>query len=143
MKYADPMSQDPPLTPPTQSELRWFGVLVPLALAVLGAVLFWQVGLGLAAVPWSIALLIGVCFLFFPHSRRPLLRGWMRMTRPIGVGVSNAVLAAIFLLVITPCAAALRLLGRDGLALRPDRPASSYWRIRERNDDLDGYFHQS
>ena len=46
---------------------------------------------------------------------------------PIGWVVSHALMAAIYYLVITPMAVAMRLLGRDPLDRRFDRDATTYW----------------
>jgi hypothetical protein len=132
------------MVPPTTAQLRWFGVLVPTALAAIGAVLLWRLDSRVAAaIPWSIGLAIGLCFLSLPRLRRPLYRGWMRATRPLGALVSHLALALIFYLVITPIALVLRLAGRDALELRFDRELPSGWTAREREDDLDRYFRQS
>jgi len=129
---------------PTTAELRWFGVLVPTALAAIGAVLLWRLDSRVAAsIPWSIGLAIGLCFLSLPRLRRPLYRGWMGATQPLGALVSHLTLAVIFYLVITPVALVFRLAGRDALALRFPSKLPSYWTARERNDDLDRYFRQS
>lgn len=138
----EPMSTG--MAPPTTAELRWFGVLVPTALTAIGAILLWRLDSCVAAsIPWSIGLAIGLCFLSLPRLRRPLYRGWMRATRPLGALISYLTLAVIFYLVITPVALVLRLAGRDALALRFDRRLPSYWSARERDDDLDRYFRQS
>jgi hypothetical protein len=136
------MSKETP--PPTSAELRWFGVLVPTALAAIGAVLLWRLDSRVAAsIPWSIGLAVGLCFLSLPRLRLPLYRSWMRATRPLGALISHLMLAVIFYLVITPLAVVLRLFGRDALALRSDAASPSYWSARARDDDLGRYFRQS
>jgi hypothetical protein len=66
----------------------------------------------------------------------------MIVTWPIGWLISHLMLGAIYFGVFTPVAIVFRLIGRDPLARRFDRQASSYWEAYQPNRGLARYLRQ-
>jgi hypothetical protein len=92
----------------------------------------------IAMVPWFFggifrlwALAIGAAFLVpalvAPGILAPLNRAWLRFGLFLHRIVSPLVLGIMFFLVITPMALIIRMLGKDLLRLRWDKPAPTYW----------------
>jgi hypothetical protein len=130
--------------PPTQPELRWFGLLLLLLFCVLAALAAWRfeaprAALGLAGFGAALAL----AYYALPPLRRPLWLAWMRAVAPLGRLVSHAVLGLVYFGVITPIGVAMRLAGRDKLERRFDPSAPSYWSARPREADPSRYLRQS
>jgi len=128
---------------PSAKDLFWFGLLLPLFVAILGAILRWQWGLPTAAwVVWIVGGVLAALFALVPPLRRPLYVGWMLAVFPIGWLVSHVVLGVVFYIVLTPIGLLMRLVGRDPLHRRFDRQARSYWIERHKEIDSSRYFRQ-
>ena len=113
-----------------ERELRKFGWLVGGVLVAL-AILMWL--RHKTYFPYFLApgvLLIVFGFLF-PKILKHVYIAWMSAAIVIGFVVSNVILTVFFFLVITPIGLITRLLGKDFLALKIDREASTYWIPRE------------
>jgi len=74
--------------------------------------------------------LIGIAGLLRPASVRWLFVGATVVTFPFGWVVTQAVLALMFYLVLTPVALLYRWRGRDALQLRRRAEQSSFWTTR-------------
>jgi hypothetical protein len=130
---------------PSPREVRQFAVywlsgfcllMAAVALVRYGS---WPVAaaLGLGAVA-SIAL-----GLLRPAWMRIVFLIWIGAAFPIGWLISHTLMAVIYFLVITPIGLLMRLLGRDPLARRFDRSATSYWISRPpQATDPSRYFRQ-
>ncbi|MDX2038559.1 MAG: SxtJ family membrane protein [Isosphaeraceae bacterium] len=79
----------------------------PTAAGVVAA----AVAVGFAVVGWARPKLLG-----------PIFVGWSMLAFPIGFVVSQIILAAIFFGLFVPLGFAMRLSGRDPLALAADAP---------------------
>jgi hypothetical protein len=129
---------------PSPRAVRAFGVFwTPLALAAL-AFSLWRRGaplagsIGLASVAGvSVALAFAA-----PRALGRVYVGLAYVTAPLGWVVSRALLAAIFLLVVTPIGVALRLGGRDVLGRRGGAAVRSNWVPREDARDMERNFRQ-
>lgn len=129
---------------PSESDLRWFGVIVLLFFGIVGGLVLWQLGSIFAArILWGTGLGIAGLYYLARPLRRPIYSVWMRAVTPIGWVVSHLVLGAIYYLVITPIALVMRLFGRDELKQRLDPSAPSYWSEREPAGDVARYFRQT
>jgi hypothetical protein len=76
----------------------------------------------------AVLLLLGLiapAWLAVPH------RLWLRLGAAMAKIVNPVILALLFLLVITPLALAMRLLGKRPLRLKPAPAAATYWIARE------------
>jgi hypothetical protein len=129
---------------PTRRELRQFaGIWLPLFCVVVAAVL-WKVGIAgtTAGFVAAAGLATGVAGWLRPGLFRPIFVAWMAAAYPIGWVVSHLVLAILYFGVLTPIGLALRLLGRDPMARRWDRGATTYWTPHRQPDDDASYFRQ-
>lgn len=128
---------------PSAKDLFWFGLLLPLFVAILGVILRWQWGLPRAAlVVWMVGGVLAALFALLPPLRRPLYVGWMLAVFPISWLVSHVVLGVVFYMVLTPIGLLMRLVGRDPLRRQLDRQARSYWIERPKEIDSSRYFRQ-
>lgn len=82
---------------------------------------------GLLAAAAIVALLAAL----FPRLLRWPNLAWQRLGHLLERIVSPIILAAVFVLVMTPIAVIMRLARRDPLRRRLDRGADSYWIARE------------
>ncbi len=109
------------------SELRKFGVIMSICLAVLGGLFLWR-GKGYYWCFFAISTL----FLFFglalPAVLRPVNRVWMTLSLIMGWFMSRLILIILFYLVLTPTAALLRMFGKDILNISFTKNSTeSYW----------------
>lgn len=130
-------------TNPTRRDLRWFGRLLPVFVAVVGVVVWRRTGsLTSATSLWVAGGLLSAVFAAWPASRRRIFVGWMYAVFPIGWVVSHVLLGAIYFLVITPIGFAVRLLRGDPLDRAFDRSAPTYWTTHTPPDRVNRYFRQ-
>jgi hypothetical protein len=136
---------------PTPRQLRQFAfagaLLMPLAAWLIS-------GRPLAEdwLPWHTRLVgslaaLGGAFVALsfaaPRILKPVFVGASFVAFPIGFVVGEVLLAFIYFVVFTPVALVFRLMGRDALARRIDRNATTYWRPKLQPRDASSYFRQS
>jgi hypothetical protein len=111
---------------------RSFGFVMAGALTLLGVLNWWHAGHF-----WPLYFLAAVFFLGVALWRAawlaPLNRLWTKLGLLLSRIVNPIVMAAVFFLVVTPCAVLARLRGRDPLRLRRDTAARSYWIPRDQS----------
>jgi len=109
---------------------RSFGFVIAAALVVIGA---YPLLHGHPVRIWYLAA--AGCFLaaalLYSRVLRPLNIVWFQLGRLLQKMTNPIVLGLILYGFLTPMALAMRLFGRDALALRFDPEASSYWIKRE------------
>ncbi|MYD70464.1 MAG: hypothetical protein F4W89_06945 [Acidobacteria bacterium] len=128
---------------PSASDLRWFGLLLPLFIALVGAIARWQFGAPAVALGiWSTGGALIVFYWLAPSFRRPILVGWMYAAFPIGWAVSHLMMGVVYFAVVTPIGLASRLVRGDTLHRRPDRNRSTYWSERPRRSGTRRYLRQ-
>jgi hypothetical protein len=110
----------------TAGELRKFGVIMAIPLAIIGILMLWR---GRFPGPYviSLAALFLVSGLVFPNLLRPVERFWMAFARVLSIIMTHVLLTLTFFLIITPFGWLLRMMGKDILQKRFDRTTSSYW----------------
>jgi len=112
--------------PKSVKELRKFGIVVSIPLAIIGLVLLWRQKdasyyiLGISAYLFLSAALL-------PASLRLVEKGWMAFARVLSAIMTRFILVAAFVLVITPFGLFLRLIGKDLLQTKIDKKRVSYW----------------
>lgn len=117
----------------------WFGAL---GLALLSSVLRWRGVMPSSTWIAVVTALAGaaVCACFWPRA----FRGCYRFSRRVSFGVmeilGRAVLAAFFLVCLTPLALAMRALGKDPLKVKPQKTAKTYWVPSKDSTPLDRLF---
>ena len=113
--------------PPSERDLRIFGVVLAVATAVVFCLLLpW---LYARPIPWWPLVVAGTLLLFaavWPSALAPVHRGWMRVGHVLGWINTRILLGAVFFVLIVPLGALLRLLGRHGIAGGRDEGAASY-----------------
>ena len=128
---------------PSPRDLRWFGLLLPLFVALVGAIARWQFdALSAALGIWSAGGVLAAVYWLAPPLRRPILVGWMYAALPIGWTVSHLVMGVVYFVVVTPIGLLSRLFRGDTLRRRPDRNARSYWIERPRRTGTRRYLRQ-
>jgi hypothetical protein len=105
---------------------RSFGYLLAAVCAVIAALSYWSHGQ--ASLYWSMAAaLLLVVALVMPRVLAPLKRLWLRLGKLLHLVASPLILGVVYVLVFIPTGAIIRLFGKDLLALKRDRVATSYW----------------
>jgi len=127
---------------PTRRDLVVFGLVLPVAVVLVGFVAGRHGGTTVRSAVWIVGGAVALAYAVVPAVRRPLYVGMSRLTAPIGWVVSHLVLVLVFALVVTPVALLVRLVGRDPLARRADPGVATYWVARQRDPDPRRYFRQ-
>ena len=113
---------------PTSRDLRWFGLLLPLFVAVVGAIARWQFGTPDAArIIWSVGAALAAVYWVVPPFRRPILVAWMYAALPIGWTVSHVLMALVYFAVVMPIGLLSRVTRGDTLQRKLHRDARTYW----------------
>jgi large-conductance mechanosensitive channel len=112
---------------------RAFGCTVGAIAMVIGAA---KAGLAAAVTPISLLLFVAGATLLLigiiaPSRLSILNRLWLRLGAVLAKVVNPIILALLFVLVVTPLAVVMRLLGKRPLRLAPDPAAASYWIARD------------
>lgn len=115
---------------PSARDLRIFAALLPLFLALLGALRWFSGSPRTAQALWLAAVALAVIVAVFPRLRRRLYVGWMVVLYPVSWLISHIILALIFFVVATPIALLMRATGRDPMKRSFDKGAQSYWAPR-------------
>jgi ABC-type uncharacterized transport system permease subunit len=125
---------------PSPAELRWFGLILGLVIAVVGVALWWRWSASAGITLWIVAGAIGVLYYALPSIRRHVYVGWSYLTFPIGWLITHVLLAIAYYLVLTPTGLVLRLAGRDPMRRRRD--VRSNWTAHRPVTDPARYFKQ-
>ena len=85
---------------------------------------------------------LGALLWIAPQIARPFYAAWYALACALGLVIGNALLVAIYLLIVTPIGLATRLIKRPGFTKRFDRKAASYWRRAQTPADIARYYRQ-
>jgi hypothetical protein len=122
---------------PDRRRLRLFGIGGGVIWSLVAGLL-WRGGLVTAAVGlWSLAGVLLVLGLVAPTVLRPVERGLRVVGRAVSRVVTAALLAGVYLIVLTPVSWLRRAVAGDPLARRLEPERESYWEEAER--DVDRY----
>ena len=126
---------------PTDRQLRQFGAICFVALPVVG----WLWGGSWPAIMWLAIAggLLAVTGLVVPAILKPIFLILTVVAFPIGLVVSEIVLAIVYFGIFMPVTIIFRLLGRDALELKPMREQSSFWRPKKQPSGVGSYYRQS
>jgi fatty acid desaturase len=130
---------------PNTRQLRQFaGALAVFTLAAAGRA-WWRHGSlsPIATLVAGVLIALAVVGLVTPRRIEWLFHALITVTFPIGVVVSEVMLAVIYFVIVTPVGLARRAFKRDPLNRAVDRSASTYWVDRQRVHDASRYFRQS
>ena len=126
------MTEATGLDPKRRKQIREFGVVMALALVILGGVLLWR-GRETSLWMFSAALLFFAGGIFCPKLLDPLERGWMFFAKKLSVVSTFIILTLAYVTVVTPMAIFLRVLKKDILSLNLDPGRTSYWEPVDQN----------
>ncbi|MHB0956052.1 MAG: SxtJ family membrane protein [Pirellulaceae bacterium] len=130
---------------PSDRQLRQFAtIVIPLCALLVAIGLWWQTANATSAM-WVALIAVFVAFggSIRPALVRPLYRGWMYASYPIGWVIGHLMIGTVFFLVLTPIGWMLRACGHDPLQRKFDASRPSYWEKRPRQErDLSRYFRQ-
>ena len=130
-------------TTPSRRDLLWFGLLLPVLFAIVGALVWRRTGsLAAGTSVWAVGGTVSALFALWPASRHRIYVGWMYAVYPIGWTVSHLLLGVVYFVVITPIGLALRILRRDPLERRFDRGATTYWVSHNPSGRIERYLRQ-
>ena len=129
---------------PNNKQLRGFGKIALIALAVISLVLHLVKGLEIrwAVTIFAVGVAIFVVSLISLNLTRIIYLALVTATLPIGLVVSFVLLAAFYFLLLTPLAFVFRLIGRDALRRKFDSGAESYWLTHDPAQGPERYFRQ-
>jgi len=123
-------------------EWRKAALFSTLGLAILSSLLRWR--RVLPPKGWIIVLVVLACVALCALVQPRLFRGWYRFSSRIGFYISRfigcALLAILFVLILTPLGLLLRLLGKDLLRLRRPQNAETYWSPTKPSGSLERLF---
>ena len=108
-------------------EDRKFGIVLVLALAVLGGVFLWRGHEEVSYGFWLVGLLALIILFVSPT----LMRYPRRALQAVGRFNNQLILGLVFYLVFTPTGLIMRLLGKDPLDKNWKKKQESYWIPRE------------
>jgi len=112
---------------PAPSELRKFGLVVGVVLAVMfGVVLPWIFNRALPLWPYVAGGILVIVALVAPRALAWPHRLWMLMGHGLGWFNSRVILSALFFLLIFPIGLVMRLFGRSAMLRRRDAQAATY-----------------
>ena len=116
------------ISPLNNKELRKFGLTTGAILVVLFAFIFpWIFDFtAMPTWPWIVAGCLWVPALFIPNALRPVYTTWMKIGHVLGWINTRIILGVIFYMLILPMGLVMRLFGKDPMARKVNKSASSY-----------------
>ena len=127
---------------PTAGDLRGFGVLLVVFVALAGGFAYWRLDASTARMVWTAGWALAAIYAAAPPLRRWIYLGWLYAAFPVGWTLSHLALAATYYLVLVPIGLMLRLFRGDPLDRELRRSAASYWAARRPVRDVRRYFRQ-
>ncbi len=123
-------------------EWRKAALLGAAGLMVLSTMLRWRRILPTTA--WLAALAVLAVVMACAWLRPAWFRGYYRFATRLGFGLTqvlgHVVLAALFVLVVTPLGWLVRRLGKDPLQIKPQRDARTFWQPAKPSTPLERLF---
>ena len=110
----------------TTKELRKFGLVMTVPLALIGGYLWWKDNQTFLYL-FSAAGFFLSTGLLVPQVLRPVEKAWMWFAEILGAIMTRVILTLAFLLVMLPMGLLLKLIGKDLLDLKMDPGRTSYW----------------
>ncbi len=129
---------------PSETEIRWFGLILTLFGLFVGAVTHFKFGVTFetALLIAGIALLAGLIYTIAVPWRRRIYVAWQHVLFPVGWTISTLLLVVVYLVVLTPTGLLLRMTGKGGIVRAPDASVETYWSRRPAVAGREKYFNQ-
>ncbi len=126
----DPVIPTAADAPPPMGSDRSFGLVFAAVFAIVG---LWPLKDGGEVRWWSLAVAVGCLLIAIaqPHLLAPLNRLWFKFGLLLARIINPLVMAAIFLLAVTPIGLMMRLSGKDPMQLKARGRRDSYWVLRD------------
>jgi len=117
-------------------DLRKFGIILSIILAVLGGVHY--LNAHIIVYPWFLAFAVAVMVLvaFVPKMLEPVYVIFIKVARAIGWFNTRVVLVMVYYLLITPIGFLLKVFKGDPLNRKIDKDADSYWIKRVKSTSI-------
>ncbi len=118
----------------SKSEQRKFGIVMAVAITVVGLVRWLFHGLDMEALPsyfFSVAAVFLVLGLVAPKLLQPVFWGWMKFALAVNWVMTRVFLTIAFLLLLTPFRLLIRLFSDDPLKRAWAAEGESYWEAPE------------
>ena len=108
--------------------LRKFGLITGSIIVLLFALFFpWVFDAAAMPIwPWALAGLLWLPALVMPAVLRPVYTIWMKVGHVLGWVNTRIILGILFYAIILPMGLIMRLFGKDPMARKYDRSATSY-----------------
>ena len=107
-------------------EVKQFGLLLAVALSLLGLVVPFLAGDPVPYWPWIVAALLAITAFVKPSWLQPLYRAWMAATQVLGWVTTRLALGLVYYLMVLPIGVLRRIGGKDPLVRSWDPSISSY-----------------
>lgn len=114
----------------TNKQLRRFGFVVGMGLAVVAGISWYRGHTAAPLVLWSASAVLLLLGLAYPPALAPVEKGWIKFGNALGWINTRIILTFLFALVVTPIGALARLF-RDPLDRRFDEHKTTYWLLRK------------
>jgi len=135
MKFLDDVAKELKNMPQDKVTLRKFGITMAVAVALIGAFIFFK-----GSVPERANILWGVAGAFLllglgvPAVLKPVHKIWMGLAFVMGWFMSRLLLGLVYFLAVTPVSIGMRIAGKDLLDEKIDKNAGSYWKKKEKTE---------
>jgi hypothetical protein len=128
---------------PNPRQLRQFGLAALGFGLLLAGWLFWRDGWSMPVYAvGGCGVLLGLMGLAAPEMVRYPYLACLAVSYPVGLVMSQVLVAVIYFGVLTPVALVFRLIGRDALERRLEPAAATYWQPKARPGGPESYFRQ-
>lgn len=125
--------------PPSDQPPAFFGVTLPLMLAIAATGIWWRYGQGaIALILIAVSIVVLIAYARWESTRQPIFRGFRRVTRPIQWTVTAILLTVIYYGLLTPIGWCLRLTGGDFRGKKSELKTN--WKARTKAPPLERYF---
>ncbi len=126
---------------PTNRQLRQFGVICLFALPFVAWL--WNGSARTIGVLAVLGVILGGLGIVLPVIIKPVYLALMFVTTPIGMVLGEVSMLSIYYGVFVPIGLVFRLARRDGLQMKLNRSAKSYWQTVEKPTSVASYYRQS
>jgi len=126
---------------PTNRQLRQFGVICLFALPFVAWL--WSGSPRTVVALGVLGVVLASLGIIMPVIVKPVFLAMMLVATPIGIVLSELSMLFIYYGVFVPIGLVFRLMRRDGLQIKLNRSAKSYWQPVEKPTNVASYYRQS
>ena len=126
---------------PTDRQLRQFAVICMFALPFVGWL--WNGSTKTVGLLATLGFILAILGIFLPAFIKPVFLALTLVASPIGLAVGELSMLFIYYGLFVPIGLVFWLMQRDGLQLKLDQEAESYWQPIENPKGVANYYRQS